>query len=227
MLTHGIFNETDIARMTAFLDDQNNVSAYLNDWRTRRIDAAFIFRLLDVRLFSVSPNFALSTIRVYADAKNKTSLKKRDAPKSECHSQVRKSQFYAVLTSQSDTSKKSETKTSQDTQFEFLRIQQSAKGGDKELNKAVALALESTLLEDGFTGFTINCERQELHGTTLKPDIQIAMNESEVICMEITWRTTGTEVPGEIPSRQNTLSPGHIQKYILEKVMEYVKELEI
>jgi hypothetical protein len=43
----------------------------------------------------------------------------------------------------------------------------------------------------------------------------------------VTWRSTGAEIKGEVASKQNTLSTGHIQKYILEKVMEYVKELKV
>jgi len=226
-LTQGIESKVDIDRMCAYLDDESNTSAYLNDWRRRRSDAGFLFRFLDVRLFSVSPNLALSAVRVYGSDSAKSTLNKKSETKKICHDLIRRSDFYLALTNQTDSSKRSVRATKDEAQAEYLRLQQNAKSGDKELNKAISTALEEVLKEDGVKGVSIKCEKQELRGTSLKPDIEIDLSETEVICLELTWRTSGQQVPGEISAKQNTLGTGHIQKYILEKVMEFVKELHI
>jgi energy-coupling factor transporter ATP-binding protein EcfA2 len=226
-LTSGIESKVDIDRMCSFLDDASNKSTYLNDWRKRRSDAGFLFRFLDVRLFYISPNLALSTARVYGSNEIKEVLNKKSEAKSICLDAMKRSDFYLALCSRTDSSKRSGKGTNQDTQHEYIRLQKHAKGNDKNLNKSFSKALEETLIEDGFNNFSITCEKQELKGTNLKPDILINMENDEVICLELTWRSTGIEVKDEIGSKQNTLTTGHIQKYILEKVMEYVKELNI
>ncbi|MFS4418768.1 ATP-binding protein [Maribacter sp. 2307ULW6-5] len=226
-LTQGIDSKVDIDRMCAYLDDDSNKSAYLNDWRKRRVDAGFLFRFLDVRLFSVSPNLSLSAIRVYGSESTKSSLKKKSEAKKICHDLIRRSDFYLALLGKTDSSKRSVRATKEEAQAEYLRLQQNAKSGDKELNKAISKALEEVLKEDGFKGIKIKCEKQELRGTNLKPDIEIDLTSKEVVCLELTWRSSGQEVPNEIAAKQNTLGTGHIQKYILEKIMEFVKELEI
>lgn len=224
-LTQGIESKIDVDRMLAYLDDETNESAYLNDWRSRRGHAGFLFRFLDVRLFTVSPNLALSTIRVYGSEIAKKSINKKSESKAICHDSLRRSSFYLSMTNQSNSSKKSDSSTKSDTQNEYLRLQQNSKSQDKELNKAMASAIENTLVEDGYSNFKILSEKQDLTGTNLKPDIQINLTLKETICLELTWRTTGKEISGELAAKQNTLSPGHIQKYVLEKTMEYVKEL--
>ena len=56
-------------------------------------------------------------------------------------------------------------------------------------------------------------------------DILIKIDAKNVICLEPTWRTTGRELKGEIEKKQNSLTTSHIQQYVLNKVMEYVKDL--
>lgn len=226
-LTSGIDSKVDIDRMCAYLDDDSNKSAYLNDWRNRRPDAGFLFRFLDVRLFAVSPNLALSAVRVFGEDETKLNLRKQSEARNICLDSIKRSDFYLALTGQTDSSKKSVRSTNEDTQHEFIRLQQSAKSKDKLLNKSIASAIEQALKDDNVSNFKIRCEKQDLKGTNLKPDILIELLSNQVICLELTWRSTGTEIPNEIGSKQNTLSSGHIQKYILEKVMEYVKELKI
>lgn len=226
-LTQGIENRIDVDRMLAYLDDVTNTSAYLNEWRKRRDHAGFLFRFLDVRLFQVSPNLALSAIRVHGTKEAKQPLNKKSEGPKICNDLVRRSNFYTSLTDQTDSSKRAEKGTKQETQQEFLRLQQNSKTQDKGLNKAFAKAIETALLEDGYSGFFIKGEKQELTGTNLKPDIIIQLGSNEVICLELTWRSTGIGIDGEIQPKQNTMTPGHIQKYILDKVMEYVKELDL
>jgi len=226
-LTQGINNKIDIDRMCSYLDDVNNKSAYLNDWRSKRNQTGFIFRFLDVRLFYMSPNLALSAIRCYGSLNSKSKLNKKIENKKICHDLVKRSNIYLSLTNHTDSSKRSERATKPETQHEYLRLQQLARNQDTELNKALAEAIKSVLIDDGYKSVSIKSEKQELKGTNLKPDIMIELNNNEVVCLELTWRTSGAEIPNELSKQQNTLSPGHIQKYVLDKVMEYVKELEI
>lgn len=224
-LTQGIDYKIDIDRMVAYLDDESNESAYLNSWRKRRADAGFLLRLLDVRLFYLPPNTSLAFARTYAIDSITTVLNKKSEGKTLTKGQIRKSDLYLAITEQTDSSKKSVTHTNEITQDEYLRLQQKARDNDKELNKAIALGLIDVLEEDKFEFVSITAEKQELTGTNLKPDIQILTSQDQAICIESTWRSTGKAVVGEISKKQNTLSTGHIQKYILEKVMEYVDEL--
>jgi len=92
------------------------------------------------------------------------------------------------------------------------------------LNKALANAIGQCLSEE--QGYSVSAELK-LENGRLKPDIGVTGPGGELICLELTWRTTGTAVDGEIAKRQNTLSAGHIQKYLLEKIMEYVKEYRL
>lgn len=224
-LTQGIENKIDIDRMCAFLDDESNKSSYLNDWRSRRTDAGFLLRFLDVRLFSIAPNLALSAVRVFGDKTVKENLKKQSENKKICLDAIKRSEFYIALTEGLDSSKKSATSTNEETQKEYLRLQQTAKTNDKELNKAFAKALEYVFKEDSIKDITVKSEKQGLKGTNLKPDIEIDLPENKSVCLELTWRSTGQEVKDEISSKQSTLTIGHIQQYVLDKVMDYVKEL--
>ena len=113
--------------------------------------------------------------------------------------------------------------TDEQTANEYRRIQVNAGKDDKRFNKALANAV-SEIIEINQIAGTVTAEKQ-IKGGNLKPDILIELEGGEMFCIEPTWRTTGGEVPGEIAKKQNTLSVGHIQKYLLEKVLEYTKEL--
>lgn len=226
-LTQGTDNRIDIDRMVSYLDDTGNTSAYLNDWRSRRSDAGYLFRFLDVRLFYVTPNLILSAVRHFGSSEIKNKLKKKTELNSVCMQQIIRSEFYSAITGKTNPSRKTPREAHIDTINEYLRMQFDAKSKDKEINKALAKAVEQCLKDEGYRDFSIIAEKQDLLGTNLKPDLQIRIHSDHVLCIEPTWRTTGKSIDNESETRQNTLSPGHIQKYILEKVMEYVKELNI
>jgi hypothetical protein len=92
------------------------------------------------------------------------------------------------------------------------------------LNKALSKAIEDLLHKDG-KKYIIKSEKQELKGTTLKPDVEIDITSSEVVCLELTWRSTNTKLEGDANAKQSTIGVGHIQNYVFQKVMEYVKAL--
>jgi hypothetical protein len=223
-LTQGIKNRIDIERFIATLDDTSNKSAYLNDWRQRRDKAAFLMRLLDVRIIPVYPSLSLASVRAFGEDSLKSVLNKKDEKEDAAIEVIKKSTLFKLLFDDYSTSDSSPTKTTENHAFEYIRLQKLADSQDKLLNKALGDALIEAL-DDEKVKAVVYIEQQQLEGFNLKPDIQIIINEKDVICLEPTWRTTGREIPGEINKKQNSLTLGHLQQYVLNKAMDYVKEL--
>jgi len=223
-LTQGIKNKIDIDRFIATLDDSANQSSYLNDWRQRREIAAYLMRLLDVRIIPIFPNLSLSAVRAFGDDSIKSSLNKKDENEVMAIDIFKKSTLYKLLFEEFSSAESSPTRTTEQQSNEYIRLQKFAEKEDKLLNKAIGDALIETLDSEQIKAI-VYIEKQELEGFNLKPDIQIHKDEKTVICLEPTWRTTGKGIEGEIDKKQNSLTTGHIQQYFLNKVMEYVKEL--
>ena len=228
-LTQGRKYRIDVERLLEFLDDASNESNYLQDWRRRRMDAAFLFRILDVRLVPLHPGAALAAIRGFGADSLRRRLNKGSVSKSEAIGGVERSVLYKLILEELGGNPDPYTKgrpPSKETEHEYNRVQSVAKSGDKALNHALADALRSTLEHEGVSA-VFRAERRSLGDTNLQPDVQIEMGDAEVLCLEPTWRTSGQGVKGELKPSQNSMTPGVIQKYILEKVMEYVKALDI
>lgn len=223
-LTQGIKNNIDIDRFIATLDDTTNTSSYLNDWRKRREIAAYLMRLLDVRIIPVFPNLSLSAVRAFGEEQVKSVLHKKDEKDEKAIETFKKSILYKLLFEESSSSETTPNRTTEQQSNEYLRLQKLAEKDDKLLNKALGDALIETLDSDEIKA-VVYIEKQALDGFSLKPDIQIFKDDKTVICLEPTWRSTGKEIEGEIDKKQNSLTIGHIQQYVLNKVMEYVKEL--
>ncbi|WNH09920.1 hypothetical protein [Thalassobellus suaedae] len=223
-LTQGLKNRIDIERFIATLDDASNKSAYLNDWRARRDKAAFLMRLLDVRILPIYPNLSLASVRAFGENSIKTSLIKKEERKKTATQVIKKSSLFKLLFEDYSSSESSPSKTTDAMAYDYLRLQKLADSQDKLLNKALGDAFIETLDEENIKAF-VYIEQQQLEGFTLKPDVQIRLNQKDVICLEPTWRSTGREIPGELSKKQNSLTLGHIQQYVLNKAMEYVKEL--
>jgi len=94
------------------------------------------------------------------------------------------------------------------------------------LNKALGDLIAATLAEDGIP-CDVDSERRKLPGSNLKPDIQIKLGDETYVCIEPTWRSTDTGIKGELDGGQNTLAIAHIKKYVLDKVTDYVKDLDL
>jgi hypothetical protein len=223
-LTQGIKNKIDIDRFLATLDDSSNPSAYLNDWRSKRDIAAYLMRLLDVRIIPVYPNLALSCVRAFGDDSIKSNLHKKDETEKNAIETFKKCTLYKLLFEETSSVDSSPSRTTEAQANEYIRLQKLAEKEDKLLNKALGDALIETLDFDQIKAI-VYIEKQELEGFNLKPDIQIHKDDKTIICLEPTWRSTGKEIPGEILKKQNSLGTGQIQQYVLNKVMDYVKEL--
>lgn len=222
-LTQGTEKQIDIDRVLKFLDDPSNDSAYLKDWQQRRQQVAFIMRRLDVRLFELPPNAGLAAIRLYGDDIAKAPLNLKSTNKKTGLEAISNTAFMRIILSSGQARNATLRPTDDQTANEYRRAQVNAGKDDKRFNKALAGAVLEILQSSGIPG-TVTPEKKLKDGN-LKPDILIELEDGEVFCLEPTWRTTGTEIPGEIDKKQNTLSVGHIQKYLLEKVLEYAKEL--
>jgi len=224
-LTQGLKNRIDIDRFISTLDDDANKSAYLNDWREKRDLAAFLMRLLDVRIIPIYPTVSLSSARAYGESKITAVLNKKTEKKENAIENIKKSTLYKLLFDDISSNSISPTKIADTHSEEYLRLQRLAEKDDKLLNRAIGDALIDALDSDNIKAI-VYIEQQELEGFNLKPDIQIRIDDKLVICLEPTWRSTGKGIEGELDAKQNSLTLGHLQQYVLSKVMEYVKELK-
>jgi len=223
-LTQGTRSRIDIDRLCEFLDDESNKSAYLSEWRSRRADMAYLMRILDVRLFELPPNAALAAVRVYGSGPHKSGLKKKTERAETCTDILGRTRLGQALLDPDSGANPRIRETSREMAEEFMAIQQLAAKGDAGLNKATAFALHNFLVSHSKKG-VVATETQDLKGSQLRPDIQVEMEDGSIACLELTWRSTGAALPDRGDRKaQNTLTPGHIQKYLLEKVMEYVKD---
>ncbi|MFM5507849.1 hypothetical protein ACET6U_02570 [Aeromonas rivipollensis] len=222
-LTQGTEKQIDIDRVLKFVDDPTNNSAYLKDWQKRRQQIAFILRRLDVRLFELPPNAGLAAIRLYGDETAKSPLVLKSANKQSGLDAITNTAFMRIVLGNGQARNATLRPTDDQAAKEYKRIQAIAGKNDKRFNKALANAISEILNDAGMQG-TVTSEKKLKNGN-LKPDILIEIANGDTFCLEPTWRTTGTEITGEIEKKQNTLSVGHIQKYLLEKVLEYAKEL--
>lgn len=222
-LTQGTEKQVDIDRVLKFLDDPTNNSAYLKDWQQRRQQVAFILRRLDVRLFELPPNAGLAAIRLHGDDIAKAPLNLKSANRSSALDAIINTAFMRIILEAGQARNATLRPTDEQTAYEYRRVQANAGKDDKRFNKALAIAIAEILKENNIKG-SVTPEKRLKDGN-LKPDILIELERGEVFCLEPTWRTTGADIPGELDKKQNTLSVGHIQKYLLEKVLEYAKDL--
>ena len=221
-LTRGVKYKLDIERILAELD---NKSSYLIDWRNRRVNASHLLHLIDVRLFPIPPSLSLSVIRAFGEDEVKKDLVNKTETQKKAIEEVKKSPFYRLLLNNSISTDNSPRKTHQKTSAEYLRVQKHANKIDKQLNKALGLAIEKALISDNIKA-KVEVEKQNILGSNMQPDVQIKIDDNKVICLEPTWRTTGKSIKNEnITEKTNSLTTGHIQQYVLNKAMDYIKSI--
>lgn len=222
-LTQGVKKFIDIDRVTNFLDDPKLDAAYLKEWKKRRSQVAFLMRLFDVRLFELPPNVALAAVRAFGDDELRKPLTLKKISSTTAIDTLSRAPFFRALTDEESPPSAYLRATEDEAKNEYIRIQVSAKSNDKKLNKCLAQAIEQGLKGKGLVA-TVSAEKQNAHDN-LKPDVLVQFSNGKVVCLEPTWRSTGSAVDNEIEARQNTLTVGHIQMYVLEKVLGYVNEI--
>jgi hypothetical protein len=228
-LTQGTRNRLDLDLVAEFIDNPNNDSIYIKDWKQRRAAMAHLLRAIDVRLFQLPPNVSLAAIRACGSDAVKNLLKQKSISTEEALSAMRASRLYKAILSEIgvETSPFSAaTRDVPETSNEYRRVQATASKGDKDLNKALGGLIEKCLEVDEPHAMVRN-ERQSIPNCELKPDTSIELAPGDYICIEPTWRSSDKGIPGEIDGGQNTLAPAHVKKYVLEKAMQYIKALDL
>ncbi|WPO31645.1 ATP-binding protein [Pseudomonas sp. BO3-4] len=224
-LTQGTEKRIDIDRMIAVLDAGDSTTGYLGEWRKKRHQVAFLLRHLDVRLFELTPNVAVSAIRAFGDAAITDKLNKKKESAANASSAIQVARFFQLLTGAQSSNAATIRAASVETADEYKRVQQLASKSDKAMNKALAACIARGL-EDVGIGGVVTAEQRKLDPkSNLQPDIMIDLADGRLVCIEPTWRTTGVGIVGEIPEQQSSMTVGHIQQYLLSKVLEYVNDL--
>lgn len=224
-LTQGTEKRIDIDRMINVLDASDSTTGYLGDWRKRRNEVAFLLRHLDVRLFELTPNVAVSAIRAFGDTAITEKLNKKKESAANASSAMQVARFFQLISGVTSSNAATIRPATDATSDEYKRIQQLASKSDKLLNKALASCLERALQDTGVAG-SVTAEQRKLDPkSNLQPDLMVDLADGRLICIEPTWRTTGVGIDGEIKEQQSSMTVGHIQQYLLAKVLEYVNDL--
>lgn len=224
-LTQGTEKLIDIDRMIAVLDSGDSTTGYLGDWRARRNQIAFLLRHLDVRLFELTPNVSVSAIRAFSDDSIRTKLTKKSDSAANASRSIQGARFFQLLAGTPSSGAATIRAATDETANEYKRLQQFAAKNDKLLNKALAASITRALHDCGIAG-EVTAEKRKLDPkSSLQPDIMVELLDGRLVCLEPTWRTTGTGISGEMDDQQSTMTVGHIQQYLLAKVLEYVKDL--
>ncbi|HEH9402218.1 TPA: hypothetical protein SIA35_004348 [Aeromonas sobria] len=224
-LTQGTQNYVDIDQIISYLDHPDLDAAYLKEWKKRRTQVAFLLRMLDVRVFELAPNASLAAIRAFGGEDIRQALKLQKISDTTAAETLRKTAFVQAIIDPAYSRAPYSKVTDQQASHEYRRIQIRAGSDDKKLNKALALAIKAALAQEGVE-VEIKAEKQAMD-SNLKPDIQVTLPSGRMYCLEPTWRSTGKGIEGELADRQNTLTVGHIRKYLLEKVLGYVNDLNL
>ena len=228
-LTQGTRSRVDVDRIGEFLDKPENKALYVADWRERRASLAHTLRAIDVRLFSVPPNVALAAIRSFGDESLTKVLKQASANLEQSKKAMRASRLYKAILQEAGIETApfaGNREIKPETREEYNRVQALAARSDKALNKALGSLIAACLADDMPSAVVVS-ERRSLPNSELQPDIQIEIGKGNYICLEPTWRSTRKGQGGGKEPAQSTLSEGFIQKYLLDKAMQYVRDLEL
>lgn len=228
-LTQGTRSRVDVDLLGEFIDNPQTDALYIAEWKKRRGKLAHIMRALDVRLIGLPPNVALAAIRAFGEESTRSLLKKPSANLATAKDALRKSRLYKAILEEAGiptTPFGGNRKVAEETENEYRRVQVHAGKSDVLLNRALGKLIEATLEEDEVAAEVI-VEKQDLPGSKLKPDVQVRLQGGSFICIEPTWRSTDAGILDELKGGQNTLRPAHIKKYLLDKVSEYVKDLDL
>ncbi|MGR3542301.1 MAG: hypothetical protein ACU0BS_12870 [Hasllibacter sp.] len=226
-LTQGQRGRVDIDALQEWVDDPSNTANYAVEWRKIRHKMAHLFRALDVRLFEIYPNAAVSAVRAYGADEARSKLRQGALAKKSCIKTIKNTRIYREAVAELGGAQvafggRGNVKSA--THDEYRRIQTLAEKGDSMLNRALGDAFKEAFDED-VDGIEIVVDSKSIAGLSLRPDIAISLDGTEYICIEPTWRSTGVGIEGELARKQNTLTPGYLQIYVMNKVLEYVKAL--
>ncbi|MEA5514863.1 ATP-binding protein [Nodularia sp. UHCC 0506] len=216
--------------------EYNPLQPYINehtqrsaDWPAKRLTLALNSRMLTTKIMYLPTNALISCIVAYAnDAKIKISREdfkdenKYKVPdhwfgKQLANDTLKRTPLYLQLSGGKTPTGKRKSGTVEkalnNARKAFEKINEdisaskSGKIGDKPFNKAICLALESTLSE---LNFQFRCEQYHPH-LRMKPDITVE-TPNKIICLEFCYTIDNT--------------PGNLADYVLSKLNKYMKQLE-
>jgi hypothetical protein len=225
-LTAGTRNRIDLDLIGEFIDQPDNKAIYVTEWRKRRAAIAQLLRAIDVRLFPLAPNVALHAVRAFGDASLKNLLKQRSTNFEQSKNAMKASRLYKAILREIGVPTEPYAggrELGEETSEEYRRIQTVAAKKDTLLNQALGQLIAVCLKDDAPTAKIVT-EKRSLPKVELQPDVQIEIGANDYICLEPTWRTTGTPVDAA-KEAQNTLTEAHIKKYVLDKADQYIKAL--
>jgi hypothetical protein len=227
-LTAGTRNRVDLDLIGEFIDQPNNHAIYITEWRKRRAAIAQLLRTIDVRIFPLPPNVALHAIRAFGENSLKGLLNQKSTNLEQAKNAMKASRLYKAILREIGIQTEpyaGARDLGEETAEEYRRIQKEAAKNDTLLNHALGKLIELCLQDDAPSA-KIAVEKQSLPKIELKPDIRIEIDTNDYICLEPTWRTTGTPVDGG-KEAQNTLKEAHIKKYFLDKSDQYIKAMSL
>jgi len=201
----------------------DRVAAFARQWKAGQTEWVNSASKRTVRLFELPPNVALAAVRAFGEDDLKAPLTLKKVGSSVAVDTLSRVPFFKALCNEDIGQSVYLRATEEETKKEYIRVQVSARSGDKKLNKCLAQAISEGIIAKRISASVV-AEKKNTDDN-LKPDIRITFENGGIVCLEPTWRSTGAEIEGEIKSRQNTLTTGHIQMYVLEKVLGYVNEL--
>jgi hypothetical protein len=228
-LTQGTQSKIDIDKVGEFIDQPDQNAIYVEKWKTKRGQLAHLLRALDVRLFAIPPNVALAAVRALGSQNLKGLLKQPNTNLTLAKDAMRSSQLYKAILAELGLETvpfRGARRIAPETQNEYLRVQAVAAKSDKELNHALGKLIAACLEEDA-PSVEVSTEKKSIPNSSLRPDINIKINDGEFICIEPTWRNSGQNHPDTQKTAQNTLSEAHIKKYVLDKTTDYIDAVGI
>lgn len=227
-LTQGSKNRIDIDLLVEALDQpESSAPLYIAGWKKRRGSFAHLLRAIDLRLFGLPPNISLAAVRAFGDESVKSILKQKTVPLESAKNALKSSRIYKMILAELGIESAPFAgirEIKPETENEYRRMQALASKGDKALNKCLGQLLQACLADDA-PAAQITSEKMSLPNSKLKPDVLIFLGGNDYICLEPTWRSTGTGIPGEVEAGQNTLQEAHIKIYLLNKASQYVEDM--
>jgi hypothetical protein len=220
-LTQGTKNQIDKDRLLQILDGEDSDQVYLNEWQKRRGEVAFLLDLFDVRLMPITPNILVKCTTAFADDAFLAKVKLKRGRPADAIAAIKKSPFYRGIADAHFQSNSVLRKEDAKTNSAYMAIQKNARSDDKKMNKFLSEAIKKAFEKDGIS-VSVTAESIIPNGSII-PDINIKLGD-DVFCLEPTWRQNGSS-DKKTSKEQSTMTPGHIQMYVMKKLLDYVKDI--
>jgi hypothetical protein len=96
-LTQGIQSKVDIDKIGELIDQADETTIYISEWRARRGQLAHLLRAIDVRLFGIPPNVSVAAVRAFGDPSTKAKLHQKSTPLKTAKDAMKASRLYKAI----------------------------------------------------------------------------------------------------------------------------------